>query len=277
MPGILSHTDFLANVTWDDALGPHVYVFYAAFIVSFIFTPVMRSVAIAYDIVDRPDHQRKMHTSPVAFLGGAAVFMGWVAGLAMSQLHLPSDEIGDPHLNVKMCIVAGAGVICALGLWDDLRRIPPLYKIGGEIVAAFLLLWQGIGVHSMDPIVMPLNIRIVHAMGPQFQIPVSWIPFLSAILVVLIVVGCCNATNLLDGQDGLCGGVTGIIAIGFLFLAVHLATTSSSYSFKENPIRIVLALALLGAVLGSFRTISIQHRSSWVTRGVCFSATPARQ
>ncbi len=66
-------------------------------------------------------------------------------------------------------------------------------------------------------------------------------------MVIVLVVGCCNATNLLDGLDGLCGGVTAIIAAGFLFLAVHLATHWDS---EWNPVRVVLGLALLGAVLG---------------------------
>jgi UDP-GlcNAc:undecaprenyl-phosphate GlcNAc-1-phosphate transferase len=80
--------------TWDTVLSPHIYVFYAAFIVSFLFTPIMRLVANYYGIIDQPDHLRKLHTAPVAYLGGVAVFIGWVAGLATSQIHIPQDEIG---------------------------------------------------------------------------------------------------------------------------------------------------------------------------------------
>jgi UDP-GlcNAc:undecaprenyl-phosphate GlcNAc-1-phosphate transferase len=62
---------------WDSVLSPHVYVFYVAFLVSFFFTPIMRSVAIYYGIIDQPDQIRKMHSAPVAYLGGVAVFLGW--------------------------------------------------------------------------------------------------------------------------------------------------------------------------------------------------------
>src|SRR5579862_9330288 len=244
----------VVNLTWDDALGPHVYVFYAAFIVSFIFTPVMRSIAVAYNIVDMPDGTRKLHSAPVAFLGGVAVFIGWVAGLATSQFRLPQDEIGIRYLPIKMSIVVGAGVICSLGLWDDLKRIRPLYKIAGQIVAALLLISQGVGIGSVDPIIQPLNLRLVMVFGPHFVIPAShmWLTAFNTIFVVALVVACCNATNLLDGLDGLCGGVTAVIAVGFLFLAVHLYTLAHNleYTVQLNPVRVVLALALLGAVLG---------------------------
>ena len=54
----------------------------------------------------------------------------------------------------------------------------------------------------------------------------------------------------MDGLDGLCGGVTAIIAAGFLFLAVHLAQTGGGANTNWDALRVVLGLALLGGVLG---------------------------
>lgn len=233
---------------WDDVLAPQVYVFYVAFLVSFIFTPVMRSIAIYYGIIDQPDQIRKLHAQPVAYLGGVAVFMGWVAGLAMSQLHITADEVGSPHLPMKLSIVFGGIVIVALGLWDDIRHIPPTNKILGQVIAAIILLKGGVGTECLGPIVSPINIRLHNAFGPHIGIPDSVSAIASWILVVCMVVGCCNATNLMDGLDGLCGGVTAVIAAGFLFLAVQLAMMNSERDW--DALRIVLALALLGAVLG---------------------------
>src|SRR5687768_13617699 len=71
--------------TADQVLSPYVYVFYAAYIVAFLFTPILRNVAIYYNIIDQPDGLRKMHTVPVAYLGGMAVFLGWLTGLMISQ------------------------------------------------------------------------------------------------------------------------------------------------------------------------------------------------
>ena len=235
-------------LNWDSVLSPHIYVFYAAFIVSFIFTPIMRQVAIYYGIIDQPDRVRKLHSAPVAYLGGVAVFIGWLAGLAMSQLHLPADEIGSPNLQVKLNIVIGAMLIVALGLLDDVKHIKPRDKIVGQFFAAVILLQGGVGTGCLGPLLDPLSVRLQNALGPEFAIP-QWVTaVLSSCFVIVLVVGCCNATNLLDGLDGLAGGVTAVIASGFLFLAVRLAVDELDSNW--DPVRIVLALALLGAILG---------------------------
>jgi UDP-GlcNAc:undecaprenyl-phosphate GlcNAc-1-phosphate transferase len=241
-------TTTMPQLTWDTVLSPHIYVFYAAFIVSFIFTPIMRLIANYYGIIDQPDHLRKLHTAPVAYLGGVAVFIGWVAGLATSQIHIPQDQIGSAHLPVKLNIVFGALIMVAMGLWDDVKRIPPRGKILGQVIAAIILLKGGVGSHCLGPLISPLNVRLQNLLGPHFVIPQSWADLLSWSFVVFLVVGCCNATNLMDGLDGLCGGVTAVIVGGFLFLAVRLAVDAQDQDW--DAVRIVLALALLGATLG---------------------------
>ena len=69
-----------------------------------------------------------------------------------------------------------------------------------------------------------------------------------------MVVGGCNSLNLLDGLDGLAAGVSGIAAVGFLFIALYVAAhpypDSSFFDLRADPVRIVMSLALLGAVLG---------------------------
>jgi UDP-GlcNAc:undecaprenyl-phosphate GlcNAc-1-phosphate transferase len=238
----------MPSLSWDSVLSPHIWVFDVAFVVSFIFTPVMRQVAIYYGIIDQPDQIRKLHTTPVAYLGGVAVFIGWVAGLAMSQVHIPIDEIGSPHLQLKLNIVLGAFVIVILGLWDDVKRIPPRNKILGQVITALILLKGGVGSHCLDSLLNPINAHMQIVFGPHFYLPHPIIDILSWSFVVCMVVGCCNATNLMDGLDGLCGGVTAVIGAGLLFLAVQLAMFSKEPDW--DAVRIVLALSLLGAVLG---------------------------
>ncbi|HEV2293140.1 MAG TPA: MraY family glycosyltransferase [Tepidisphaeraceae bacterium] len=251
-------------VSADDVLSPYIYVFYAAFVVSFIFTPVMRTIAIYYNIIDEPDAIRKMHNTPVAYLGGVAVFLGWMAGLALSQfLSLHRSEPGLlPYVHVRFSIVLGACVIVILGLWDDIRRINPWMKIGGQVFAAVCLLIEGVGVNCAAPLLAPLGARIQHHLGPQLlsslglaaqPLPLFPEPFViavSSVMVIALVVFCCNATNLMDGLDGLCGGVTAIIAAGFLFLAVHMAMYGGGINSNWDALRVVLGLALLGALLG---------------------------
>jgi len=248
-------------LTANQVLEGYVWVFYAAFLVSFCFTPLLRVVATYYGIIDQPDRVRKMHSVPVAYLGGMAVFLGWLAGLAVSQFRsLPIVEPGLPtHVTVNFSIVAGACVIIVLGLWDDILGIRPWVKIAGQAAAAFFLIADGIGTHCTGILFNSVNRwLLVHQTG---QVAVNntaglwlvpeWVTVLTSSVVVLcVVVACCNATNLMDGLDGLCGGVTAIIAGGLLFLAVHLAMSSGAYDPNLDAMRVVIAIALLAAVLG---------------------------
>ena len=245
----------------DEVLSPYVPVFYVSFIVAFVFTPIMQSVASYYGIIDKPDNVRKIHSGPVAYLGGVAVFLGWICGLAISQfLNLHRTEAGWPIRtpSVHFSIVAGAVVIIVLGLWDDIRKVGPGMKIAGQTVAAAFLLLDNVGTYATQPILEPIAMRLYPLLRSGATLnpmaPPMWYDVLlltsSAVLVILVVVGCCNATNLLDGLDGLCGGVTAVIAAGFLFVAVHLAMFGGGVNTNWDALRVILGLALLGAVLG---------------------------
>jgi UDP-GlcNAc:undecaprenyl-phosphate GlcNAc-1-phosphate transferase len=238
----------------DDVLSNYMEVFYASFIVSLIFTPIMRTIAIYFNIIDQPDRVRKLHSEPVAYLGGLAVFLGWLTGVTVSQyLTLHRIDPGWPttHPKVHFGIVLGALIIVTLGLWDDVLKVRPKIKIMGQVTAAICLLGDGVGARCGQSLVQPLVSRLAMSMGGMQVIVPSWIlGLISTVLVVGVIVGCCNASNLMDGLDGLCGGVTAIIAAGFLFLAVHLATVGNLVDTNWDALRIILGLALLGAVLG---------------------------
>lgn len=246
--------------TADQVLSPYIYVFMAAYLVAFCFTPVMRSVAASYGIIDRPDGVRKMHQSPVAYLGGVAVFLGWLVGLAVSQfLPLHRTEEGlNPRLVINFGIVLAACMVVVLGLWDDILRATPRTKVLVQALAAFALWWSGVGRRAAWPFIAPvLNKTITHLGWPNLtdaqivQFQQGWVvQGLSLLFVVGVVVLCCNAANLLDGLDGLCGGVTAVVSGGYLFLAVHLAMHSGALNANLDALRVVISLALLGGVLG---------------------------
>ena len=246
-----SPTTAPAAIAVDVVLSPYIYVFYAAFLVAFAFTPVMRQVALYYHVVDAPDLKRKLHAAPVAYLGGVAIFLGWVAGLAISQFaSVHRTDAGITHLHLPVKVVLAAALIVGLGLTDDLVKVRPRVKIAVQAVAAAVLLWGGIGTHALEPVLGPVLLRT--------QIYLNWDPawihpaitLASGGLTVALVVGCCNATNLMDGMDGLCGGVVAIVAAGFTFLAVNMATRGTADTANADGMRVVLALALLGGVIG---------------------------
>lgn len=253
MPTTSIQTELSQTFTFDAVLSPYVYVFYVAFLIAWAFTPIMRSVAVYWGVVDRPDALRKMHAQPVAYLGGVAVFLGWIAGLAASQyllLHRPIT--GQDHVIVNPAIIGGACIIVALGLWDDLRKISPWVKIMGQVVAAVVILASGVGADITERFIEPVNERLGNWYGVKMEpeLLANVVKFSSGALVIAVVVFCCNATNLMDGLDGLCGGVTAIIATGFMLLAVYLGMDSNPGRANGDALRVILALALLGGVLG---------------------------
>src|SRR5215208_317234 len=250
----------LRYFTADQILSPYVYVFYAAYVITFLLTPVLRAVAIHYNIIDQPDGLRKMHTVPVAYLGGLAVFLGWLAGLSMSQF-LPMhhvDALMPPEMPrtvvINFGLVIGASAIILLGLWDDIIHMSPRLKILGQVFAAACLLMGGIGRRCAWIFIGPILTRLanhgfIHSDAAHLYHS-NLVLVASCLIVIGIIVVCCNATNLMDGLDGLCGGVTAVVALGFLFLAVNLAERSGAININHDALRVVMALALLGAVLG---------------------------
>jgi UDP-GlcNAc:undecaprenyl-phosphate GlcNAc-1-phosphate transferase len=223
-------------------------------------TPVMRRIAVYYGIVDRPDGLRKVHREPVAYLGGVAVFLGWMVGVVMTQFigwHLGTNwmEVLGAHVPIPLQVVSGAFVVVLLGLYDDVFHISAYWKIAGQVLASVTLLWAGIGTHLTAPFVENIALRLPKIVGIAMSSDVqAWLTHITSCgLTTLIIVFCCNAANLMDGLDGLAGGVTAIIAFGLLVLAVNLALTpdlATPETVRRDGLRVVLGLALLGSTLG---------------------------
>jgi len=215
-----------------EILKPYGWVAVISYLVAVVATPVCRGLARRVGLVDRPDGFLKPHARPMAYLGGLAVYLGWVAA---SLAYLPGDPAGR-QWTLGLCLAGG--VVLAVGLADDLLLLPPAAKILGQALAATVLLAFDIGTG-----VVPNALAIFSISCP------AWLGYLlSCALAMLLVVGACNATNLLDGMDGLCSGVTGIISLMFLVLAAHLAMYGHSPQY--DPVRIVATLAMAGAVAG---------------------------
>ena len=246
--------------SWTEVLSPYVGVFYAAFIAAFILTPIMRAVALKNGIVDWPDMKRKAHKEPVAYLGGIGVFGGWLAGVVVCFFVVPHNELlagAKDFIDFPLGIIFGALIITGVGVIDDVYGISPRVKVGGQLFAAALLIFP---LSGGDPIGTKLVMGFFDAiMSVTPWEPQGWMIYkdlmywLGAAAVAILVLGGCNAANLLDGLDGLASGVTGIVAIGFLVISTSLAMGlygGGPYSLDSDPVRVVMCLALLGAVLG---------------------------
>ncbi len=243
---------------------PYMPVFYVAFLVTVLLTPVMRHLALRYGVVDEPDGRRKIHTRPIAYLGGVATFIGWMSGVLISVVVTPINS--DPALVAKVWvppgIILGAGTVVLCGLIDDVYSLTPRLKLFGQFLGAVLLFFLsldrsgflGIRIDLANMLIFPLERRgwipAIQFMHPQMYMLFASV--LSAVLAIFIIMAASNAMNLLDGLDGLCSGVTSIMAVGYLALALYLACNGipSAGVASMNPTRITLSLALLGAVLG---------------------------
>ncbi len=254
-----------------DIFHGYIGVFIVAFLVTLIVTPIMRRLAIANGIVDRPSESRKIHRVPIAYLGGVAVFLGMLAAITFSYI-APDLVIGGKTINVfephesrfeqspvPISVLVGMFAIMFTGLLDDIAHLIPRSKIGGQLLAAAALSYQDIGTKVATGLLQPIgalfgNQDLVYRIPLPFEIPgygsslvIDVIYWAGVVIIAVFVLGACNASNLIDGLDGLLSGVTAIASIGLLVMALWLAATDDG---RLDSARVVLALALLGSCLG---------------------------
>lgn len=242
----------------DSLIGPKREIswfiqFWPVLVLSFVFalaaTLLCKKIAIKFKIVDTPDDLVKTHKEPIAYLGGIGMLIGLTVGILAGIYCLRDEELFSKMLKWLLGILAGGAIACFVGLTDDIFEITPMKKILGCGFAAVVLLlvsrW-----YTEDP---AYDIGIVPGLryiaGPlHLPMPRNLEMLLSILIVIFFVLGATNSLNLLDGLDGLCAGVTAIITIAMLLLAIHLATWG--FSNVGDPVRIIICLSLVGGVCG---------------------------
>lgn len=212
-------------------------VLLSSFICALTATWLCKKIALKFGIVDRPDHLVKTHKEPVAYLGGIGLLAGFTVGILAGLYILRDQEYMASTMRWLFGVLAGAAIACCVGLLDDIFELSPGKKTLGQAIAAVVLIIVGIrpALHYFtDPFgwQMPQNIEFI------LGIPV----------VIFFVLGATNSLNLLDGLDGLCAGVTAIITLGMLLLAVHRSTWG--FSDVGDPVRMIICLGLVGGVCG---------------------------
>lgn len=190
--------------------------FFSALCAALVLVPFLRRWALDRHLVDLPD-QRKLHDNAVPRLGGIAIFLSF---LFAALIFTP---VGGPFRG----LVAGALVIFAIGIADDLNGLSPRVKVVGQLFAILVTILVGkLWLHSLGDL---------FGGGPVLLSPWLGIPF-----TVLAVIGVTNAINLIDGLDGLAGGVSLLALVAFILLAAS----------DGNATAAMLCAALAGGVLG---------------------------
>lgn len=236
-------------------LNGYAHIFIVAFLVTILITPVVARIAQRCGVVDRPDYKRKAHTQPIAYLGGIAVLAGLMVAVGVS--YVIADDVPASYLPVPIAVVIGMVAITFTGLADDVWGWDPRLKIAGQLVAAAALAIENVGVNVakgvLDPIFGAGNLLFMLP-TPVGDVSIDLVYWTGTALIALFVLGGCNAANLIDGLDGLLSGVTGIVALGLLLIAMlMISATPTDLPVGEGVLdgaRVVLCVALLGAVLG---------------------------
>lgn len=223
-----------------ELLKTYQYFGWTAFGATVFLTPVAMRLAWRFGVLDIPDRELKPHARPIPYLGGTAICAAWV--LAAVVALVTGVVTAWSHLLILML---GGVAMSVLGLVDDVRQVPPKWRLGlGALIVALAIVLTGTGTHIVDGFLA----GVFDTTGIKLALPSGVATTLSMVIGVVIVLGACNSANLIDGLDGLCSGVTAIISLGFFLLAAHLALWD--FSAAGDPVRLVLAIAMCGAALG---------------------------
>ena len=208
-----------------------------SFVSSLVATSLCKKIALKFGIVDRPDNLVKTHKGSVAYLGGVGMLVGLTVGIFTGIYHIYDLQQFSAAFKWLMGVLGGGAIACLVGLVDDIFNLKPWQKILGQVAAAIILVFVGIRPAIYYSLTF-LNIEISDIVEMFCGIPI----------VIIFVVGATNSLNLLDGLDGLCAGVTVIITLAMLLIAIHLGT----WGFSEigDPVRVILCIGLVGGVCG---------------------------
>ncbi|MGH2535992.1 MAG: glycosyltransferase family 4 protein [Candidatus Promineifilaceae bacterium] len=198
-------------------------VFLSALAVAWMLVPLARRLAKRWGILALPGG-RHQHLGPVPKLGGPALFIAYLSGVAVVYWLLPPQ--GDDAMRLRG-VLLGTLIVFAGGLLDDRRELSPWAQFAIQLAAATVAFGHEVFIERFTN---PFD-------GGLETIDADW---LVALITFVWIVGIINSVNWLDGLDGLAGGV-GMIAAGlFAWHGIRLCQEAVA----------VFPLALAGALLG---------------------------
>jgi UDP-GlcNAc:undecaprenyl-phosphate GlcNAc-1-phosphate transferase len=208
----------------------YVAVAAIAALVTYLTTPLARRFAVRFGAMAAV-RDRDVHSIPTPRLGGVAILAGLSAAVfaahhlqKLQEVFARSDE---------MTVVLEAGVlICIIGIVDDRWGIDALTKFAGQVLAALLMVVQGVQL-----LYIPVPGVGAVSLGPEYGVP----------LTVLLIVVTINAVNFIDGLDGLAAGVVGIAAVAFFSYLYFLAVV---HGLPRAAAPALICAVLAGACAG---------------------------
>jgi len=195
----------------------YFFLFVISYVLVGLLTPLMRKIAIAQGVLDRPNSAHKSHKKPVPYLGGVAIIIGVVL---VSYLALISSRFTWSNFWLATSVLGPAVAMGLVGLWDDIKSLNPLPRFIGQSIAGLIV-----------AIILVFNENIGNPTG---------VTELDVAITVLWIVGICNSINFFDNLDGGAAGTVAITAISLTYLAI----TGDQYFIAA------LSVVLAGSTLG---------------------------
>lgn len=178
--------------------------------------------------------ERKIHSGQVPRLGGMGIFLAFFLAAAVVPFFGEAGLSGalGARLDTLVPLAVGAVLVYGIGLWDDFTggKVRAIWKLIVQIVAAVIVVGQGLRFSGLGFSV------------DGFSGSLRWA---SSALTCFWIVGVTNAINLIDGMDGLAGGIS---FIGSLTYAVF-------YYLAGDQASSFICLCLSGAIAG-FLTVN---------------------
>ncbi|MFG3369311.1 MraY family glycosyltransferase [Streptomyces sp. NPDC090032] len=198
--------------------------------VTYLLTGPVRKFAIVAGAMPEI-RARDVHREPTPRLGGIAMFFGLCAGLLVAD-HLTNLSPVFEMSNEPRALLSGAALIWLIGVLDDKFEIDALIKLGGQMIAAGVMVMQGLTILWLP----------IPGVGT-----VSLTQWQGTLLTVALVVISINAVNFVDGLDGLASGMVCIAASAFFLYSYRLWY---GYGIEAAAPATLFAAILIGMCLG---------------------------
>jgi UDP-GlcNAc:undecaprenyl-phosphate/decaprenyl-phosphate GlcNAc-1-phosphate transferase len=184
----------------------YIYITVSAFIISaicgFVFIPIILNFCKEKRLYDIPNY-RKSHKNAIPRLGGISFIPSMLVAfiIALSLLCYKSNH--NLTINLwSLYFLVGILLIYGIGIIDDLIGLPAMLKFIVQIIAACFMPLSGLYINNM------------YGFCGIWEIPL----YIGCPITVLIIVFITNSINLIDGIDGLAGGIVIIALTGFGYL-----------------------------------------------------------
>ncbi|RIV21223.1 undecaprenyl/decaprenyl-phosphate alpha-N-acetylglucosaminyl 1-phosphate transferase [Fibrisoma montanum] len=195
--------------------------FLVACFVAVISIPVVIKISELKSLMEKPG-DRRAHKVPTPTFGGIAIF----AAVLIAYFLRPSIDQTDVY-RTNLSIV-GMTILFFIGIKDDLVGIDPNKKILFQVLPALILIFFG-------------DLKVDYLYGIMGFHHVE--DLISVLLTCFIFIALTNAMNLIDGIDGLAGGIATIAS----------GTFGAWFLLTNHFAMACLAFTMAGALVGFLR------------------------